>query len=148
MLTIFFFLATNTLNKRIVVDSANKMALRRESPLLLQFAAALLLLLVAILHTAPSVSALSCPSKCDPSWCIVNVSECQYGTVLDVCGCCHECAKGPGEKCGGTWGIYGACSNDSVCLVTVKFGATYTEYLETIGYCRLSKYIYTVCIYC
>ncbi|CAL4160774.1 unnamed protein product, partial [Meganyctiphanes norvegica] len=58
------------------------------------------------------LSCLPCTQvKCRPP------ENCSYGTVKHPCGCCDECAKGPGEECGGPWGIGGQCSKGHYCLV-------------------------------
>jgi len=42
---------------------------------------------------------------------------CRYGTVKDVCGYCDECGKGPGEVCGGQYGVKGACGRNMKCHI-------------------------------
>merc|ERR1712198_663287 len=39
---------------------------------------------------------------------------CTYGIVPDFCGCCDECARGPGEYCGGEFGICGNLGSDEL----------------------------------
>lgn len=95
-------------------------------------------LLLMLFTTPRPVAGLSCP-PCNQSYC-PNVTTCQYGTVLDACACCSECAKGPGEVCGGIWGAGGSCTNGTKCLVTVPFGSTYSTYLHTNGYCILGEF--------
>ncbi|RXG69398.1 Single insulin-like growth factor-binding domain protein-2 [Armadillidium vulgare] len=34
---------------------------------------------------------------------------------MDACHCCHECKKGPGEKCGGLFNLDGICGDGLVC---------------------------------
>ncbi|CAL4128345.1 unnamed protein product, partial [Meganyctiphanes norvegica] len=69
--------------------------------------AALSLLVLA--HRSLSLSCIRCHEIDCP------VPTCSYGVTKDVCGCCDECAKGPGETCGGPWGISGSCSEGLEC---------------------------------
>ncbi|ROT74193.1 crustacean hematopoietic factor-like protein [Penaeus vannamei] len=40
--------------------------------------------------------------------------DCEYGHLPGICNRC-ECAKGPGEVCGGPWGSSGFCAEGLVC---------------------------------
>ncbi|KAK3864295.1 hypothetical protein Pcinc_030010 [Petrolisthes cinctipes] len=44
-----------------------------------------------------------------------EVSRCSWGLVLDMCGCCYVCGKGPGESCGGQWAWHGRCGRGLDC---------------------------------
>ena len=70
---------------------------------------------------------------CIASQCSLDVSTCTHGAVKDYCGCCDECLKGPGEKCGG---FFGSCANGSECIVRVGFGVSYILYVQTPGFCE------------
>ncbi|KAF2363937.1 Growth factor receptor cysteine-rich domain [Trinorchestia longiramus] len=55
--------------------------------------------------------------------------KCVWGTGLDVCGCCAECYKGPGEKCGGPWNIFGKCGQKMTCNKIIPAdGDQYAEF--------------------
>lgn len=73
-----------------------------------------LLLVWSFLTAIPVVSSLSCLSchdfDCGPP------PKCKGGTVLDICGCCKECAKLEGEICGGDWGELGSCDSGLKCV--------------------------------
>ncbi|XP_068202961.1 venom protein 302-like [Palaemon carinicauda] len=63
----------------------------------------------------------NCPCHGNPDFrCIgePSVEDCPHGTVTDKCGCCLECAKGPGEVCGGIWNINGRCVEGYQCVKT------------------------------
>ncbi|XP_068203260.1 uncharacterized protein [Palaemon carinicauda] len=68
--------------------------------------------------TSSDASGLSC-LPCDPvnSPCRDEPTEesCPYGRVNDTCNCCLECARGPGEDCGGPWGVTGTCATGYTC---------------------------------
>ncbi|XP_069987785.1 single insulin-like growth factor-binding domain protein-2 [Penaeus vannamei] len=40
--------------------------------------------------------------------------DCKFGFLLGPCRKC-ECAKGPGEGCGGPWRLWGTCAEGLVC---------------------------------
>merc|ERR1712106_375998 len=66
--------------------------------------------LLAIVNRSSSLSCLPCNMvDCGPS------PSCQYEVIKSVCGCCDACSKGPGERCGGPWGIAGSCSEGLDC---------------------------------
>ncbi|KAK7077220.1 hypothetical protein SK128_020670 [Halocaridina rubra] len=71
------------------------------------------LLLAVFLTTANQIHGLSCipcwEAQCD------DPGKCKYGYVKSVCGCCDECGKGPGEECGGSWGLLGTCGDGYRC---------------------------------
>ncbi|XP_033117458.1 uncharacterized protein LOC117117306 [Anneissia japonica] len=56
-------------------------------------------------------------------------SQCPFGTNLvpDACGCCQECSKVEGERCGGMMSAMGKCSNGLICSC---------QELSKIGVCR------------
>ncbi|KAK7058236.1 hypothetical protein SK128_004289, partial [Halocaridina rubra] len=62
------------------------------------------------------VVGLSCPPcegvSCPP----VSSYNCPLGITETQCGCCHECLQGVGERCGGSFNIYGTCSDDLTCV--------------------------------
>ncbi|KAL7632831.1 UNVERIFIED_CONTAM: hypothetical protein RMT77_016828 [Armadillidium vulgare] len=41
-------------------------------------------------------------------------TNCRYGEVKDWCNR-TACGKGPGQKCGGRWQMYGACGSGMYC---------------------------------
>ncbi|XP_066983096.1 neuroparsin-A-like [Macrobrachium rosenbergii] len=43
-----------------------------------------------------------------------DLSKCKYGTAVGWCGNL-ECAKGPGERCGGNWLEHGSCGEGMYC---------------------------------
>ena len=43
------------------------------------------------------------------------------GLTMDVCGCCIECAKDVGQKCGGLWGMDGSCGENLECIKPRKW---------------------------
>lgn len=73
-------------------------------------------------------SALSC-DICDRSKC-VNATDCPGGTVLDVCHCCMQCARGLNQTCGGTFGILGKCDRNLHCFIR------YPDSLNQDGICK------------
>ena len=79
----------------------------------------------------------NCLVPCDRQSCPAdfNSSECKYGTVADKSGCCKECAKGPGDVCGGIWGSRGFCAVDARCMVRMDFGLPYSAYIQSNGTC-------------
>ncbi|XP_037790987.1 venom protein 302-like [Penaeus monodon] len=40
--------------------------------------------------------------------------QCPFETVVNECNDC-ECAKGPGEECGGPWDTMGQCASGLTC---------------------------------
>ncbi len=68
---------------------------------------------------------------CDESLC--KAVTCSHGVVKDYCGCCDECLKGPGEKCGN---IDGTCVNGSRCYIKLEFGVSYIRFIQTPGLCE------------
>ncbi|KAI4897407.1 hypothetical protein NFI96_005672 [Prochilodus magdalenae] len=55
-----------------------------------------------------------CCGSCDGVNC--PTAQCPGGQVLDVCGCCYECAKQNGEICGGDWDRHGKCDKGLRCM--------------------------------
>lgn len=58
-----------------------------------------------------------CSQPCNLAAC--SVVQCRYGTVLDLCGCCSLCGKGPGERCAANFEsitFYGVCGDGLVCI--------------------------------
>ena len=90
------------------------------------------LLIVALFATRGFAS--FCP-PCEPNNCPQHF-PCSYGIVKDACSCCLECAKGPGEQCGGPWGVSGICTSGSHCLVELEYGQPFDTYIQAIGLCR------------
>lgn len=63
-----------------------------------------------------AVRALSCV-PCAQTTCEKRsmVKYCSFGFVLDMCGCCFVCGKGPGAACGGQWAWHGRCGRGLEC---------------------------------
>ncbi|KAL7638066.1 UNVERIFIED_CONTAM: hypothetical protein RMT77_011691 [Armadillidium vulgare] len=60
------------------------------------------------------IISLSC--YCKPAACkVLTDKDCPFGVGMDACHCCHECKKGPGEKCGGLFNLDGICGDGLVC---------------------------------
>ena len=100
--------------------------------------------LLAVCCFATRGIALTCP-PCDPSIYPCpdfHTNQCLYEIVKDPCGCCPECAKGPGEECGGLFRIAGQCTNGSLCLLSVEYGLPYSSYIQTKGTCEIEEGIY------
>ncbi|KAL5463817.1 hypothetical protein EMCRGX_G032754 [Ephydatia muelleri] len=58
-----------------------------------------------------------CPLSCDPTSC--PSVQCQYGTVLDLCGCCRLCGAGLGNECAANFEsltFYDSCVDGLVCI--------------------------------
>ena len=93
-------------------------------------------LLIIVVLFATRGFAFTCP-PCEPNSCPQDF-RCSYGivNVKDVCSCCPECAKGPGEQCGGPWGVSGICTIGSRCLVELEYGQPYDTYIQAIGLCQ------------
>ena len=68
------------------------------------------------------------------------------GRTMDVCGCCEECAKDVGQKCGGLWGMDGTCGEHLECFKPRKEIRDLNEekpYEFQSGICRAkSKLLY------
>ncbi|XP_037777384.1 insulin-like growth factor-binding protein 4 isoform X1 [Penaeus monodon] len=65
---------------------------------------------LAVIHVCSGLSCMPCAEvKCK------RPSGCAFGTVRDVCGCCYQCAKGPGQPCGGMWLLNGRCGDGLKC---------------------------------
>ena len=92
------------------------------------------LLLMAIL--APG-TATSCQFPCNPSsQCShIDLSNCEYGTVKDVCECCSVCGKGPGELCGS----YGKCGDGLICVQGYEEGLSEEDLLSYPSVCQLGS---------
>ncbi|XP_071500180.1 cysteine-rich motor neuron 1 protein-like [Diadema antillarum] len=81
----------------------------------------LLVSAVLMLSVFTTISALSC-GTCIPENC--PVLSCPGGLVDDVCGCCKQCAKQPGQSCGGKFNKHGQCDKGSVCERIVESGGS------------------------
>lgn len=58
-----------------------------------------------------------CSPSCDPTSC--PSVQCEYGTVLDLCGCCRVCGQGPGGLCAANFqslSFYDSCVDGLVCI--------------------------------
>ncbi|XP_042856810.1 single insulin-like growth factor-binding domain protein-2 isoform X2 [Penaeus japonicus] len=75
-----------------------------------------LALIMAVCCSLGRVRALSCV-PCAQTTCQKRsmVKYCSYGFVLDMCGCCFVCGKGPGAACGGQWAWHGRCGRGLEC---------------------------------
>ncbi|XP_037790982.1 single insulin-like growth factor-binding domain protein-2 [Penaeus monodon] len=75
-----------------------------------------LALIVAVCWSLGRVRALSCV-PCAQTTCEKRsmVKYCSFGFVLDMCGCCFVCGKGPGAACGGQWAWHGRCGRGLEC---------------------------------
>ncbi|XP_069990533.1 uncharacterized protein [Penaeus vannamei] len=88
--------------------------------------------LLTVRPAEPAVSAG--PVECDKTrsqGCVQNTVDdmkCAHGTYVDMCNRC-QCAKGPNETCGGTWGEHGRCTAKLHCFV---------ENVTLVGKCRLN----------
>ncbi|XP_045612997.1 single insulin-like growth factor-binding domain protein-2 [Procambarus clarkii] len=73
-------------------------------------------LLVCMATVLGSVGSLSC-TPCREVTCEMPtiINQCSWGLVLDMCGCCFVCGKGPGETCGGQWAWHGRCGRGLDC---------------------------------
>ena len=81
---------------------------------------------------------LSCDEPCNPSLqCThIDTSNCRYGLVKDVCGCCNVCGKGLGELCGGINDIEGKCGPGFECVTVQYEGLSEAELDQIPGFCR------------
>ncbi|GFS51004.1 single insulin-like growth factor-binding domain protein-2 [Trichonephila inaurata madagascariensis] len=80
-------------------------------------------LLIAFSLTAASDDdrdALCSEIECEDYDCM-EVDECEFGEVPDVCECCYTCAKGPGESCGGMFDLAGTCAWGYTCQPHPKY---------------------------
>ncbi|XP_066962758.1 single insulin-like growth factor-binding domain protein-2 [Macrobrachium rosenbergii] len=72
-------------------------------------------LLLCISLAMVTVSGLTC-RPCETVKCASPESlDCPFGAVERQCGCCYECRKGKGEECGGSYNIFGTCSEELIC---------------------------------
>ncbi|XP_067138365.1 venom protein 302-like [Centruroides vittatus] len=74
---------------------------------------------VILLSLIGSLYALSCPcwdwtKEQVKNWC-PDITQCPLGLTHDPCGCCQECEKDEGEKCGGPWFTSGRCGTGLKC---------------------------------
>ena len=76
-----------------------------------------LLLLWVFLGAVSVVSPLTC-SFCDRTDCGAPL-KCKGSVGYDVCGCCPQCAKLEGQKCGGDWGELGFCDTGLRCVLGI-----------------------------
>ena len=86
-----------------------------------------------------SINALSC-EPCYETRCVQPVN-CTGGLVKGICGCCDVCAKTNGERCGGTWGMYGECAKGLNCVLrpmSKKNGLLRRDF-DSTGVCRSGK---------
>jgi len=84
----------------------------------------------------------SCPEKCKPKKCPkINKEDCTWGLTTDFCDCCKECAKGPGESCGGYWEWTGSCAKGLTCTYEATEGTPdYYEYYDSMtGICTVTN---------
>jgi len=74
-----------------------------------------LAVVIGVLTLVMRAESLSCgPDACDkPCGLVFCPSPEQQGK--DLCGCCHICLQGPGEKCGGPFNIEGQCATNLAC---------------------------------
>lgn len=81
---------------------------------------------------------LSCVWPCNPSQqCThIDTSNCRYGLVKDVCGCCNVCGKGLGELCGGIDDIEGKCGPGFECITMEYEGLSEAELEQIPGFCQ------------
>ncbi|KAK8733120.1 hypothetical protein OTU49_006769 [Cherax quadricarinatus] len=74
------------------------------------------LLFLCFLFTIVSVYGLTC-WPCQGVVCpSIDTYDCPSGVVKSGCECCHECAKEQGEKCGGSFDVFGKCAEGLVCV--------------------------------
>uniref|UniRef100_A0A3B3R169 Insulin-like growth factor binding protein 7 n=1 Tax=Paramormyrops kingsleyae TaxID=1676925 RepID=A0A3B3R169_9TELE len=58
---------------------------------------------------------------CDPSLCeALSAGGCEFGILLDSCGCCSACAAGEGEKCAGRGSALPRCAPGLECKKSNK----------------------------
>ncbi|KAK8733137.1 hypothetical protein OTU49_006780 [Cherax quadricarinatus] len=74
---------------------------------------ALSVCLAAVLGSVSCLSCLPCREVTCEMPAVVN--QCSWGLVLDMCGCCYVCGKGPGQTCGGQWAWHGRCGRGLEC---------------------------------
>ncbi len=116
----------------LVVDSANRLLMEIRNPVVDARLPVIVLYILCLSTCWTRGGAQSCLT-CIPSQCTVDESACPYGFTKDYCGCCDECLKGPGEKCGG---FFGKCADGSRCYVKLDFGISYILYVQTPGICE------------
>ena len=76
----------------------------------------LLLLILTLFSLAISTcSARDC--FCNQLVCDSDISNCSAGVTTDPCGCCHVCARGLGETCGGEGEVAGVCGAGLTCEI-------------------------------
>ncbi|XP_012559495.2 uncharacterized protein LOC105845851 isoform X1 [Hydra vulgaris] len=64
------------------------------------------------------VALSSCPKSCSHVICIGEKTLsnfCKSGMIMDSCNCCHVCAKGESDTCGGYMDIQGKCREELIC---------------------------------
>ncbi|XP_071447327.1 neuroparsin-A-like [Hetaerina americana] len=78
----------------------------------MKFAAALVIVTVGVLFRSCVEAFPHCQpctdGNCDPP------EDCLYGIKMDVCGR-MVCAKGPGQRCGGKFNMFGMCGDGTFC---------------------------------
>ncbi|XP_071543940.1 single insulin-like growth factor-binding domain protein-2 [Panulirus ornatus] len=86
---------------------------------------AVFLCLASILDSGWSLSCLPCREvTCEMP---ARVKHCAWGLVLDMCGCCYVCGKGPGQTCGGQWAWHGRCGRGLECREPTSNSGTSSE---------------------
>lgn len=84
-----------------------------------------------------TVYGLSCNHPCSSAQCShIVTSNCAYGLVLDECGCCSVCGKGPGQLCGGIDNIEGRCGPGLECVPLEEEGLSQAELAQIPGLCQ------------
>ncbi|KAK8733136.1 hypothetical protein OTU49_006778, partial [Cherax quadricarinatus] len=77
-----------------------------------------LLFVCLVLTLVASVTPQEC-SPCDDDECpTLAPKSCIWGMLKDPCLCCHVCAKGPGEECGGRSLEFGVCGPGLTCIIS------------------------------
>lgn len=98
--------------------------------------------LIVVLFMCPSVRAMTCPPceriHCSPK--SASKLDCKGGVTTGVCGCCPQCAKIEGEKCGGFYNSLGKCDKGLYCEMNVKTKRKrHQGGREPEGLCKLGK---------
>ncbi|KAF2345086.1 Growth factor receptor cysteine-rich domain [Trinorchestia longiramus] len=92
-----------------------------------------LLVLACVVCYCEGLSCRQCSEvNCPP------LAACQWGIGKDACGCCDLCLQGPGQSCGGPWGIEGTCGTGLTCHTKEASNSGEFPSFAT-GKCRPSK---------